>query len=96
MSTPARLTLVLAWVPTACLRRRRPVWPPAPCLPEVCLLPPAVRLPLELGPEPPPEPQQLPRRADVYRRLLHREETPNLERLNRSGDATLTGVREQT
>jgi hypothetical protein len=80
MSTPARLTLVLAWVLTACLRRRRPVWPPVPCLPEVCLLPPAVRLSQGLG----LEHQQLPRWADVYRRLLHREETPNLERLDRS------------
>jgi hypothetical protein len=49
-----------------------------------------VPLPLEL------EHQQLRRRADVFRRLLHREETPNLERLNRGVDATRIGVTEQT
>jgi hypothetical protein len=49
-----------------------------------------VRLPLEL------EHQQLPRRADVFHRRLHREETPNSERLDRGVDATLTGVTEQT
>jgi hypothetical protein len=49
-----------------------------------------VPLPLEL------EHQQPRRRADVFRRLLHREETPNLERLNRGVDATRIGVTEQT
>jgi len=83
------LTLVLAWVLAERLRPRRPVWPPVPCLPEVCLLA-AVPLPLEL------EHQQPRRRADVFRRLLHREETPNLERLNRGVDATRIGVTEQT
>ncbi len=88
--------MVLAWVLAEYLRPRRRVWPPVPCLPEICLLASAVRLRPRLPLVPELEHQQLPRRADVFRSLLHREETPNLERLNRGVDATLTGVREQT
>src|SRR5271157_3119544 len=82
-STPARLTLVLAWVLAECLRHRRPVWPPVPCLLEACLLAAAEPLP----PRPELEHQQLRPRADALRCLLHREETPNLERLNRGVEA---------
>ncbi len=57
-----------------------------PCLQEICLLPPAVRLPLGL------EHQRLLPRADVFRRRLHREETPSLDRLNRTVDTTLGGI----
>ena len=91
MSTRARLTLVLAWVLAECLHLRSPVWPPVPCRPGICLLASAVPHPPELELRLP----ELPRQADACRRLLHREETPNLERLNHGVDATLSGVTEE-
>ena len=82
------MTLVLA----ERLRHRRPVWPPAPCLPEVFLLAAAVPLPLR-----PELEHQRPRcrAVDAFLRLLRREETPNLEPINRDVEATLIGVTER-
>src|SRR5271166_4187122 len=59
-----------------CLRHRNPVWPPAPCLPEIFLLAVAVPFPLR-----PKLEHQRPRCrvVDGYLRLLRREDTPNLE-----------------
>ena len=86
------MTLVLAWVLAECPPHRSRVLPPALCLPEVCLLAAAVPLPLR----PELEHQQPRRPADVFRRRLHREEPPSLERLNRGVDATRIRVTEQT
>ena len=78
--------------PGGCLRHRNPVWPPAPCLPEIFLLAAAVPLPLR-----PELKHQRPwcRVVDAFLRLLRREETPNLERINRDVEATLIGVTER-
>ncbi len=84
--------MVLAWVLAERLRHRRPVWPPVPRLPEVFRLAAAVPLPLR-----PELEHQRPRRrvVDAFLRLLRREETPNLERINRDVEATLIGVTER-
>ena len=84
--------MVLPWVLAERLRHRNPVWPPAPCLPEIFLLAAAVPLPLR-----PELEHQRPwcRVVDVFLRLLRREETPNLERISRDVEATLIGVTER-
>ena len=92
------MTLVLPWVLAErlcladCLRHRNPVWPPAPCLPEIFLLAAAVPLPLRPELE---HPRPRCRVVDGYLRLLRREETPNLERISRDVEATLIGVTER-
>jgi len=85
-------SFLLGWVQAECRRLHSLVWPPVRCLRGICPLASAVPLPLVLE----LQHRHHQQRVGVFHRRLHREETPNRERLNRGVDVSLAGVTEQS